>query len=367
MAGRRRTDPATVGAGRLPERRDRAEHLAAGATAAGSLTGNGCWLGARAALTFLGFQRRPHMGYPGTVETFSAPQATAADIRTAVPVFILMSDDRFLPLGLRRDMRAVRSLWRRLNRQSRRLRSGEAGQYLPCEACGKYKDYGGGAGFATPSGLRVGGPTGGFHLERCAVIHFRAVSVAAAALIGLAVSTVGFMDTASATPSHWQPLHEEGSEVIEDICPGVNVFWEIVADTTWRYVTRSNDGVPLYEEHVHDNEVYTNLANGESVTVLGTRIEHPLSVTFNGDGTLTYLYNHTGKSVMYAEDGTVVARLFTGGIRLEKTFDYAGTPTDPSDDHLVRLNAPNGLQTTGRHFGPDIPTGFCTALVQAIG
>ena len=127
MAGRRRTDPATVGAGRLPERRDRAEHLAAGATAAGSLTGNGCWLGARAALTFLGFQRRPHMGYPGTVETFSAPQATAADIRTAVPVFILMSDDSFLPLGLRRDMRAVRSLWRRLNRQSRRLRSGEAG------------------------------------------------------------------------------------------------------------------------------------------------------------------------------------------------------------------------------------------------
>jgi hypothetical protein len=167
MAGRRRTNPATVGAGRLPERRDRAEHLAARATAAGSLTGNGCWLGARAALTFLGFQRRPHMGYPGTVETFSAPQATAADIRTAVPVFILMSDDSFLPLGLRRDMRAVRSLWRRLNRQSRRLRSGEAGQYLPCEACGKYKDYGGGAGFATPSGLRVGGPTGGFHLERC--------------------------------------------------------------------------------------------------------------------------------------------------------------------------------------------------------
>ena len=199
------------------------------------------------------------------------------------------------------------------------------------------------------------------------MFHSRAVSVAAAALIGLAVPTVGFMGAASATPSHWQPLHEEGSEVIEDVCPGVNVFWEIVADTTWRYVTRSNDGVPLYEEHVHDNEVYTNLANGESVTVLGTRIEHPLSVTFNGDGTLTYLYDHTGKAVMYAEDGTVVARLFTGGIRLEKTFDYAGTPTDPSDDHLVGLNAPNGLHSTGRHVGPDLPTGFCTALVQAIG
>jgi hypothetical protein len=131
--------------------------------------------------------------------------------------------------------------------------------------------------------------------------------------------------------------------------------------------SRSNDGIPLYEEHNHDNEVYTNLANGESVTMLGTRLEHPLSVTDNGDGTLTYLYDHTGKSVMYAEDGTVVARLGTGGIRIEKTFDYAGTLTDPSDDQLVGLNFPNGLHSTGRHFGPDRPTGFCTALVQAIG
>ena len=188
------------------------------------------------------------------------------------------------------------------------------------------------------------------------MIHSRAVSAAAAVLIGLAVPTVGFMDAASATPSHWQPLHEEGSEVIEDVCPGVNVFWEIVADTTWRYVTRSPDGLPLYEEHVYDNEVYTNLANGESVTVLGTRLEHPLHVTDNGDGTFTYLYNHTGKQVMYAEDGTVVARLFTGGIRIEKTFDQP-----LPDGHLVGLNFPNGFSSTGRNAD------FCTALVSAIG
>ena len=31
--------------------------------------------------------------------------------------------------------------------------NGEGDDYLQCEACGKYKDYGGGAGFATPLGL----------------------------------------------------------------------------------------------------------------------------------------------------------------------------------------------------------------------
>ena len=66
------TRAAAVG-NQLPERRERGERLEARSTAAGSLTGDGCWLGARAALTFPGFQRRPHMaGYPGTVETFSA-------------------------------------------------------------------------------------------------------------------------------------------------------------------------------------------------------------------------------------------------------------------------------------------------------
>jgi hypothetical protein len=149
--------------------------------------------------------------------------------------------------------------------------------------------------------------------------------------------------------------------VIEDVCPGLDVLWELAGDTTWRYVTRGTDGLPLYEEHVSETEDYTNLANGESVTVLGTRVEHPLDVTDNGDGTLTYLYDHTGRRVMYADDGAVIARLFTGSIRIQKTFDHAGTPTDPSDDELVGVEFPDGFGSTGLH------TAFCTALVGAIG
>lgn len=192
------------------------------------------------------------------------------------------------------------------------------------------------------------------------MIHTSAPSVAAAALIGLAVPFVGIASSASAFPSQWQAVNEEFSEEFE-ACPGLTVLWEITVTGKSRYTTRQND-LPLYAEHVTDNEVYTNPANGQWVRVIGTRVEHPLSVTDNGDGTLTYLYNHTGKSTMYAEDGTLVARLFTGGIRIEKTFDHGGTPTDPSDDQLVGLNFPNGFDSTGRH-----DTDFCTALVGAIG
>ena len=103
--------------------------------------------------------------------------------------------------------------------------------------------------------------------------------------------------------------------------------------------------------------MYTNLANGQWVRVTGLRLEHPLSVTDNGDGTLTYLYDHTGTSTMYAADGTLIARLFTGGIRIEKTFDHGGTPTDPSDDQLVGLNFP--MASLDRRHDTD----FCTALV----
>ncbi len=194
----------------------------------------------------------------------------------------------------------------------------------------------------------------------CAVIHTRAPLVALAALLGLAIPSIGYVQGASAAPSQWQAVHEEASEVFE-ACPGLNVLWEITVTGKSRYVARQGD-LPLYEEHVTDNEVYTNLANRQRVRVIGTRVEHPLSVIDNGDGTLSYVYNHTGKSTMYADDGTLVARLFSGGIRIEKTFDHGGTLTDPSDDQLVGLNFPNGFNSTGRH-----DTDFCTALVGAIG
>lgn len=193
------------------------------------------------------------------------------------------------------------------------------------------------------------------------MFHTRALRAPLSALIGLAIPIVGMAGHASAAPSPWEPIEEEFSEEFE-ACPGVNVLWELNVTGKSRFTTRGKSGLPLYQEHVTDTEVYTNQANDEWVRVVSTRTEHPLSATNNGDGTLTYLYNHTGKATMYAADGSVVARLSTGGVRIEKTFDHGGTPTDPSNFELVGLNFPNGFDSTGRS-----DTDFCTALVGAIG
>jgi hypothetical protein len=191
--------------------------------------------------------------------------------------------------------------------------------------------------------------------------RFRTMIATGAALIGLAVPSIGFADAASATPSRWHTVHEEASEVIPDACPGLDVLWEITVDSKWRYITRGKSGLPLREERTRDIEVYTNLATGEWVTVINRRSEHPLRVTDNGDGTLTYVYVHHDHQVMFGQDGRAIVKLRTGWIVIVKTFDNAGTPRDPSDDELISFEFPNGTDSSGHNAD------FCTELIQAIG
>jgi hypothetical protein len=61
---------------------------------------------------------------------------------------------------------------------------------------------------------------------------------------------------------------------------------------------------------------------------------------------------------MYDEDGSFIARLFSGSLSVETTFDHGGTPTDPSDDEFVSASF---LRSSG------LRGDFCEALVGAIG
>jgi hypothetical protein len=78
-------------------------------------------------------------------------------------------------------------------------------------------------------------------------------------------------------------------------------------------------------------DVVTNLANGNDVVSESTVRDMDLRVTDNGDGTLTVLVLSTGNSVLYGEDGKVIARN-PGQVRFEILVDHGGTLSDPSDD-----------------------------------
>jgi hypothetical protein len=104
--------------------------------------------------------------------------------------------------------------------------------------------------------------------------------------------------------------------------------------------------------------VYTNRANGKTVTLTVVRVTKDLRVTDNGDGTLTILVLATGNDVYYGPDGKAIGRN-PGQIRFEILIDHAGTPTDPSDDEfLADLGLVKG--STGRNDD------FCEAAVPAL-
>ena len=114
---------------------------------------------------------------------------------------------------------------------------------------------------------------------------------------------------------------------------------------------------PYFLEHLTVNVVYTNRANGKTVTLTVVRVNHDLQVTDNGDGTLTILFLATGNEVFYGPDGEVIGRN-PGQIRLEILVHHGGTPTDPSDEVFLAEELVKG--STGRSDD------FCEAAVPAL-
>ncbi|TCC58181.1 hypothetical protein E0H73_28075 [Kribbella pittospori] len=184
------------------------------------------------------------------------------------------------------------------------------------------------------------------------------MTFAFAVLAGLALATVG-TPGASATPTEWRPFHDTFDDVIEDFCdvPGLTVELEGVSEGRDRFVPRGADGLLHLQVQAQDTEAYTNRANGKSTTWVVERHGQELHVTDNGDGTLTYVVNGAGNGVLYAEDGTKLARQ-AGLFRYQIVYDYAGTLTDRSDD--IKIGRPVILLQTGRQDD------LCAAMVPAL-
>ena len=97
--------------------------------------------------------------------------------------------------------------------------------------------------------------------------------------------------------------------------------------------------------------------NGKSATWVIERHGQEIHVTDNGDGTLTYVVSGAGNGVLYAEDGTKLARQ-AGLFRYQIVYDYAGTLTDRSDD--IKIGRPVILMQTG------LQEDLCAAMVPAL-
>ena len=180
-----------------------------------------------------------------------------------------------------------------------------------------------------------------------------AVLVTLLVLFGLSAAVA-----AAAGPLLKERFHDEGTFVDEDFCgAGFTVDGTFVTDGSVLVVPHGPDGLQYFLEHLKVTVVYTNRANGKTVTFEVTRVNKDLRVTDNGDGTLTILALATGNDVFYGPDGNVIGRN-PGQVRVEILVDHGGTPTDPFDDEFLAQELVKG--STGRSDD------FCEAAVPAL-
>ena len=159
-------------------------------------------------------------------------------------------------------------------------------------------------------------------------------------LLGVAcvVCVLGFATAANAGQIFGEKFHEEVEFPEEDLCgvEGLDVTWNITREGHAHAVPHGRAQLPYFGFNIKITEVTTNDANGNFVTALSTVRDKDQKVTDNGDGTFTILVLTTGNSVLYDEDGNVIARN-PGQVRFEILIDNGGTPTDPSDDEFIEF------------------------------
>lgn len=159
------------------------------------------------------------------------------------------------------------------------------------------------------------------------------------AVLVLVAATAVLAATASAGGQLFRELIDEQESIIEEDFCGVEdltVRFDISRVGSVHAVPHGPDGLVYFGFNLKVTEVVTNLANGNSVTSFSTVRDKDLRVTDNLDGTLTILVLTTGNSVLYGEDGKVIARN-PGQVRFELLIDNGGTPTDPSDDEFLEF------------------------------
>ena len=174
------------------------------------------------------------------------------------------------------------------------------------------------------------------------------------------VGSMALAGGASAKPLEHTDFHDESTETINDFCDvsGLTVQIDSVEDGRFLFNPHGPDGLAYGHANASSTNVYTNVANDNTVTEVGKVVDKDLRVTDNGNGTLTILVLTTGPAAVYGPDGKALARN-PGQVRFELLIDNGGTPTDPSDDEFLEdLGVVKG--STGRSDD------FCAAVVPVL-
>src|SRR5262245_58108673 len=131
-------------------------------------------------------------------------------------------------------------------------------------------------------------------------------------------------------------FHEAGEEVLEDFCGFDEVVHSFDFSGSFLGVAHQPDGIVRFRDHSIGTQAFTNPETGKSYPEQLTFNGHDKSVTDNGDGTLTIIFQGSGTDSWFDGDGERVLRV-AGMFRDELRVDHNGTPSDPTDDGDVEF------------------------------
>jgi hypothetical protein len=181
--------------------------------------------------------------------------------------------------------------------------------------------------------------------------HSTKLVVVVLGIIGTGLGTT----PAVASPGGWEQEHVEWGETVEDFCDVAGLTVEDVGSGDTRSKTVGRGGVETSLGLSVDTDVYTNLANGRSVTNVQNRYDEEY-FTDNGDGTSTLHFFASARNTAYDDQGNVIAR-DAGTVTVESVWDQNGTPDNLDDDFPLSFET---VKSTGKRFD------FCGVLVPAL-
>ena len=131
-------------------------------------------------------------------------------------------------------------------------------------------------------------------------------------------------------------FHDAGEEVLEDFCGFDEVVHSFDVSGSFLGVAHQPDGIVRFRDHSIGTHAFINPETGKSYSEMFTFNGHDKSVTDNGDGTLTIIFQGSGTDRWFDGDGERVLRV-AGMFRDELRVDHNGTPGDPTDDGEVEF------------------------------
>ena len=126
-------------------------------------------------------------------------------------------------------------------------------------------------------------------------------------------------------------FHDEFSDTIENFCgAGLTVDLDTTVDGRYQVNTRGPGSLGYYLENVSVLNVFTDQATGQTATDLQPNtVGKDLSITDNGDGTLTFVVLLTGGARTYGDDGSLIAKN-SGQVRFENVIDAKTSRRSPA-------------------------------------